>query len=178
MPRLKPVDPATATGKAKEIFDGPLKGKDLNIFKSMANSPALLQAFLAYSGGLREGVLEPKERELIQLAVSEANGCSYCVSAHSGLGKQAGLSDDQVIAARKGQGLGDLKLDALAHFAVALHEKRGYVSNEDVAQLRSAGYADSHIAEAVGNYALATFTNYFNHVNQTPLDIPEAPQIS
>ena len=40
MPRLNTIDPATATGKAKEIFDGPLQGKHLNIFKGMANSPA------------------------------------------------------------------------------------------------------------------------------------------
>ncbi|MEN0019701.1 MAG: carboxymuconolactone decarboxylase family protein [Planctomycetota bacterium] len=177
MPRLTAIDPATATGKAKEIFDGPLAGKHLNIFKSMANSPATLQAYLALAGALGDSVLSDKEREIIQLAVGQANNCEYCVAAHTAIGKGAGLTDDQALGARRGTVDGDAKLDALAKFALAIHEKKGFVSNEDLSTFKAAGYDDAAVADTVTTYALAVFTNYFNHVNETEIDLPAAPAL-
>jgi uncharacterized peroxidase-related enzyme len=177
MPRLKPVDPASATGRAKEILEGPLKGKHFNIFKSMANSPAALDVYLGIAGALGKAGLSDKEREVVQLAVGQANGCDYCVAAHTAIGKGAGLSEAQTIDARKGRVAGDARLNAVAAFATALHEKRGHVSDADLAAFKGAGFGDGHVAEVVATYALAVFTNYFNHVNQTPVDFPDAPAI-
>jgi uncharacterized peroxidase-related enzyme len=176
MPRITPVDPATVTGKSKELLDGPLAGKHFNIFRSMAQSPAALQAYLRLSGAVGSGTLSAKEREVIQLAVGQANNCEYCVSAHTAIGKGAGLSDEQTVEARRGA-LQDAKLNALAKFALAVHEKRGFVSDADVAAFKSAGYSEGAIAEVVANYALATYTNYFNHVNVTPVDFPAVVKI-
>ena len=176
MPRLTPIDPATATGTVKEIFDGPLKGKHFNIFKSLANSPAALQAYLGIGGALQNGMLTPAEGEVIALAVGEANGCEYCVSAHTGLGKMAGLTDAQTMEARRGR-MSDEKLNTLAKFVRTLNEKRGYADEQDLAAMRAAGYTDGHIAEAVMHFALNTFTNYFNHVNDTEIDLPKAPPL-
>jgi uncharacterized peroxidase-related enzyme len=176
MNRLGQIDPATATGPAKEIFEGPLKGKTFNIFKSMATGPASLQAYLGLSGAVSHGMLSAKEREVIQLAVGEANSCSYCVAAHTAIGKMSGLTDAQTVEARRGH-LGDAKLQALASFALALHEKRGHVSDADLNAVRAAGYGNGHIAEIVANYALAVYTNYFNHVNQTASDFPAVPAL-
>ncbi len=176
MPRITPVDPATATGKAKEIFAGPLAGKHFNIFKSMANSPSVLDAYLGLSGAISHGTLNAKEREVVQLAVGEANNCGYCVAAHTAIGKSVGLSETQTVESRRGT-LADAKLNALAHFALALHEKRGTVSDSDVSAFKAAGFTEGQIGEVVANYSLAIFTNYFNHVNQTPVDFPAAPTI-
>ena len=176
MPRLHTVDPAHASGKVKEIFEGPLKGKHFNIFKALANSPAALQVYLGMAGALNEAGLSAKEREVIQLAIGEANGCGYCVAAHTAIGKMSGMTEGQTIEARRGT-LADAKLNAVAHFALALHEKRGYVSAADIAAFKAAGYSDGHVAEAVATYALAVFTNYFNHVNETVSDFPPAPAI-
>ncbi len=176
MPRIAPIDPASATGHVKEIFDGPLKGKAFNLFKSLAQSPAALDAYLGFSGALSHGTLSAKEREVIQLAVGEANNCGYCVAAHTVIGKMSGLTDAQTVEARRGT-ISDAKLDGLAKFALALHEKRGFVSDGDVAALVKAGYSTSVIGEIVGAYALAIFTNYYNHANQTTIDFPEAPKI-
>lgn len=176
MNRLNLIDPSAATGKAQELFQGPLKGKHFNIFKAMANSPAALQAYLGFSGALHHAALSPKEQEIIQLAVGEANGCDYCLAAHTAIGKSLGLSDDQTKRARAGLP-GDSKLDALVTFVRALHEKHGHVADTDLQAFRSAGYGDAHIAEVVASYALATFTNYFNHVNQTAVDFPPAPRL-
>ena len=85
MPRLNTVTPDTATGKTKEIY-GDLTGamgKVVNIFQGMGNSSAALEAYLAMSGALKKGDLSTEDREVIYLAVSEMNGCHYCVSAHT-----------------------------------------------------------------------------------------------
>ncbi len=177
MPRLNVVNPESATGRAKEIFDGPLKGKHFNIFKGMANSPATLDMYLAMSGALSKASLSAKEQEVIQLATGQANDCGYCQAAHTAIGKSAGLTEEQTIGARSGSMPGDDRLNALAKFATALHEKRGFVSNEDLGAFRGAGFDDGAIAEAVAVYALATFTNYFNHVNESEVDFPQAPAI-
>ncbi|MEL7473832.1 MAG: carboxymuconolactone decarboxylase family protein, partial [Planctomycetota bacterium] len=99
MARLQVVDPATASGRAKEIFDGPLKGKHFNIFKGMANSPAVLDFYLGMGGAASKFELTGAQQEAIQLAVGEANGCGYCVAAHTAIGKGAGLSEEQTVAA-------------------------------------------------------------------------------
>ncbi len=177
MARLKVIEPAQAEGKAKELFEGPLKDMHINIFKGMANSPAVLEAYLGMSGALSGGLLSTKERELIMLVVGEANKCDYCLSAHTMIGKQAGLSEADTIAARKGAAT-DPKHAALCKFAAALHEKNGWVSDEDLDAFRQAGYTDGHVAEVVANYALSIFTNYFNHVNDTEVDLPAAPALT
>jgi uncharacterized peroxidase-related enzyme len=176
MSRITPIDPSKATGRAKEIFDGPLKGKYFNIFKAMANAPAALDVYLGMAGALSKASLSEKEREVIQLAVGEANNCGYCVAAHTAIGKGAGLTESQTIEARRGS-LADPRLSALAKFALALQEKRGFVSDADVAAFYDAGFSASHLPEVVATYALAIYTNYFNHVNQTPVDFPLAPKI-
>jgi len=179
MPRLNVVEPSEATGKAKELFEGPLKSMQLNIFKGMANSPAVLNAYVQLTGALSDTVsLGAKERELVQIAVSELNGCNYCQGAHTMLGKNAGLSEHQTIAARKGETTGDAKLDGLVRFARTLHEKRGFVSDSDLDEFRSAGWDDAAVAEVVAVYAAITFTNFFNHVNETDVDVPAAPALA
>lgn len=178
MPRLKTIEPSEAAGKAKELFEGPLKDKQFNIFKAMANSPAALNAYIQFNAAMSEGLLSDKEREAVLLAIGEANGCDYCTAAHTALGQQAGLSETQTLGARKGQIQDDPKLNALVRFSHALHEKRGWVDDADLDEFRNAGYTDGHVAEVVAMYAISTFTNYFNHVNQTPVDLPEAPALS
>ena len=176
MPRLKVVDPATTTGKVRELFDGPLAGKHLNIFKGVANSPAVLPAYVAFSGALKEGDLTDREREVIALVTAQANNCNYCLAAHTFIGKTVGLSDEETLDARR-VNLKDAKLNALATFVKALHEKKGFVDDADLENFRAAGYGDSHIAEVVANYALNVMTNYFNHVNDTVVDLPAAPPL-
>lgn len=177
MPRLNVVDPATATAPAKAIFDGPLKGKHLNIFKGMGNSPAALNFYLNGSGALKDASLTAKEQEVVQLVFAQGNGCDYCQAAHTAIGKGAGLTEAQTVAARTSKDLGDAKLTAVARFASALFEKRGNVSDADISAFKKAGYTDGHIAELIASAALAVYTNYFNHVNQTIVDLPAPPKV-
>jgi AhpD family alkylhydroperoxidase len=175
--RIAPLDPATLSGRAKEIFDGPLKGKHFNIFRSMAVSPAMLDMYLGIGGAMKSASLSPKEQEVIQLAIAQAQDCGYCAAAHTAIGKSVGLTEQQTIEARRGSMPGDPKLNALARFALAIHEKKGFVSDDDVRAFKAAGYSDQQMAEVVGSYVQMIFTSTFNHLNDTPVDFPPAPKI-
>ncbi len=178
MPRLNQVTPEKADGATKDIYDGLIKksGKVINIFQAMGNSPAALKAYLSMAGALAEGQLSPQDREVIYLAVSERNGCHYCVSAHTMLAKKAGLGADTIVAARKFEGDND-KHHALLKFVRRVIETRGFVSDEELAAVRGAGYSDGQIAESIAFIGLATYSNLFNHVHDTKLDFPAAPKL-
>ncbi|MGD9720125.1 MAG: carboxymuconolactone decarboxylase family protein [Pirellulales bacterium] len=176
MPRLHVVKPEEATGSVKEIYGEVTKrmGKVVNIFQGMANSPAGLRAYLAMSAALSDGELPPQDREAVYLAVSESNGCHYCVSAHSILGKRAGMTDQSVLAARLFQST-DTRQQALLAFVRKVIDTKGYVTDGELAAVRDSGYSDGQIVEAIGYIALATFSNFFNHVHDTQIDFPPAP---
>ncbi len=176
MPRIPAVDPAHATGRAKELLDGPLKGKHFNIFKSMAGSPALLEMYLGIGGAMGKSSLTMKEQEVIQLAIAQAQSCDYCTAAHTAIGKMHGLSEAQTIEARRGR-LTDPRLNALARFALAIHEKKGFVSDADVEALKAAGFAEQQMGEVLGSYIQMMFTSTFNHMNNTPSDFPPPPKL-
>jgi len=178
MPRLSVVQPELATGPLKQIYDevAAQMGKVVNIFQGMANSPAALKAYLSMSAALADGELSPEDREVVYLAVSENNGCHYCVSAHSMLAKQAGLSDDETLAARSFKSQ-DEKRAALLDFVRKVIATKGFVTDDDIDAVRGAGYSDGQIAESIGYIGLATFSNLFNHVHDTPLDFPPAQEL-
>jgi AhpD family alkylhydroperoxidase len=146
----------------------------LNIFRGMANSPAVLDAYLKFSGALKEGKLDGKARESIALAVSQANKCDYCLAAHVTLGKQAGLDERAVREARLGRSA-DKKTNGAVALAKQLRDTQGRVTDGDLAAARSAGLDDGEIAEVVANVILTLFTNYFNLLNQTEVDFPKVP---
>ena len=107
MSRIETVNPAQATGKAKELLDGVKSklGMTPNLMRVMANSPAVLDAYLKFSGTLGSGDLPAKTREQIALTVGQANSCDYCLSAHSAIGKMVGLSADQILDSRRGSSI-------------------------------------------------------------------------
>jgi uncharacterized peroxidase-related enzyme len=179
MERITPVNLQTALGRAKELLDG-VKAKlgiVPNMTRAMAVSPSVLDAYLGFSGALAHGVLPAQVREQLALDVGEANQCDYCVSAHSALGKRAGLTDQDFLDSRRGTSA-DLKADVLLRFARTVVEKRGVVEDADIAAVRDAGYGDAEIAEVVAHVALNVFTNYFNNIAGTTIDFPKAPALS
>ena len=103
-----------------------------NLFRLVANSPAALEGYLGMSGALAKGSLPAPTRERIALAVAQINGCNYCLSAHSYMGKNmAKLSDAEIAANRHGGSL-DPKADAAVRFAAKVVRERGHVSDADV----------------------------------------------
>ena len=175
MNRIPTIDPASATGKAQELMEAVKgkMGKIPNMMRAMANAPAVLEAYLNFSGALGKGKINPKIREAIALAVGQANKCQYCVSAHTVLGSKAGLSEADVTAARAGES-GDAKLSGALRLALAINNNQGNVSDADLAAARAAGLSDGEITEVVGVVSLNIFTNYFNHVADPEIDFPVA----
>lgn len=143
-----------------------------NMFRLISNSPAALEGYLGLSGALNKGTLAPATRERIALAVAEANGCSYCVSAHAYLGKHAAKLDEAEIAANRRGGSNDPKANAAVHFAVKLVHDRGHVAEGDLLALKAAGYDDAQVIEIVLHVALNTWTNFINVVGGTEIDFP------
>ncbi len=135
----------------------------------MGNSPAVLQAFAQFNGAMGTAKLNAKVREQIALLTAENNACTYCLSAHTALGKMAGLTQDQMNGARHGES-GDPKTLAALTFAQAVIDSRGGVSDRDVQTVRSAGHSDAEIAEIVGAVALNVFTNLFNRAFAVDVD--------
>lgn len=143
-----------------------------NLFRLVANSPAALEGYLGMSGALAKGALPAATRERIALAVAEINGCNYCLSAHSYLGKNLAKLDDAEIAANRAGSSKDAKADAAVRFAAKVTQQRGKVSTEDVLAVKSAGYSEAQIIEIVQHVALNTWTNYVNEVAKTEIDFP------
>jgi len=143
-----------------------------NMFRLVATSPAALEGYLGLTGALAKGALEAPTRERIALAVAEINGCDYCLSAHSYLGKNLAKLSDVEIAANRNGGSGDAKADAAVGFAVKLVKARGHVTDADIKAIKDAGYNDAQLIEIVLHVALNTLTNYVNEVAKTEIDFP------
>ena len=143
-----------------------------NLFRLVANSPAALQGHLGLSGALGKGALPAATRERIALAVAEINGCNYCLSAHTYLGKNLAKLDDAEITANRNGASNDPKADAAVRFAAKVVRERGHVSDDDVRTIKLAGYNDAQVIEIVLHVALNTWTNYINEVAKTDIDFP------
>ena len=173
MPRIHPIDPSTAEGKAKNLLDGVQKalGVTPNLMRTMANSPAALDAYLSFGKALGGGSLSAQLREQIALATSGANGCQYCASAHTAVGKMLGLDKPEMAINLRAKSRTP-KIEAALTFAREIVAKRGWLGNEDLQRVREAGYGDGEIVEIVATVVLTTFTNYFNHIAETEVDFP------
>jgi uncharacterized peroxidase-related enzyme len=169
MAQIKIVDPSQATGRSKELLtalQNNIKSVP-NLAKALANSPAALKAWMEFDGALAKGSLNAKLRQEIALAVGQKNGCEYCVSAHTAIGKLAGLTDQQILNSRQGQGTSPKDTAALT-FVRELLERRGQVPASSIKALRDQGFTDGEIAHV----ALNIFTNYFNIALDVDVDFP------
>lgn len=173
MQNLPAVNPADTTGKTKQIFDALQKSLGVvpNLMRTLANSPAALHAYMSFNAALGEAQLSAALREQLAIAVADVNTCDYCLSAHTALGKLAGLSGNDLALARNAEA-SDPKTAAALQFATAVVRKRGMLSAADVNTLRVAGFSDGEVTEIIAVVAINIFTNYFNHIAGTEIDFP------
>jgi uncharacterized peroxidase-related enzyme len=174
MARLTAINPETATGKTKELFNA-VQGKlgaVPNMMRTMGNSPALLGGYLNFSGALGGGTLGAKTGELIALAVSELNGCDYCLSAHTYIGAKLLKADAATLEAARNATAADPKTDAILKFAIKVANTKGRVSAGDLQAVKAAGLTEGEIGEVIGHVALNVLTNYFNNAAETVVDFP------
>lgn len=174
MPRLTVLDETTAPERTRKMFESVKDeiGMIPNLYRGLGNSPAALGAYLAGQEALEDSRLSAAERETIALAVSQINGCDYCLAAHTAIGKMVGLDEDEIVDIRRFTA-GDERRRALVEFTETFVEGRGWVDDEDVDDLREAGFSDGEIAEIPVVVALTFMSNWFNHLNGTEVDFPE-----
>jgi len=143
-----------------------------NLFRMVAVSPAALEGYVGMFAALGKGALPAATRERIALAVADFNGCGYCLSAHTYLGKHlAKLDDAELLANRRGTSH-DPKAAAAVRFAISVARQRGHVGEDELRAVRAAGYTDAEVIEIVQHVALNVWTNYINNVANTDIDFP------
>lgn len=158
---------------SKPILDNVKKqlGFVPNLHRLMSISPSVLNGWLGLMSNLSK-TLDVKTRDSIALAVSEANGCHYCLSAHSYVAEKfAKMSHEEIALNRQGQST-DPRRGAAAGFAKQVIETRGQVSDADLAAVRAAGFDDAQIVEIVASAAQFLMTNFLNNVAGTDVDFP------
>ena len=174
MSRVAVIDPRSATGEARQLLDAVQASLGMvpNFIRVLANSPAALGAFLGLHGIAGAGELDPKTRERLALAVAEQNACQYCVSAHTAIGRKAGLDNQEMLANRAGKSA-DAKAEAALTFARALVEHTGQVSKAEFDAVRAAGHSDAEIIEIITHVAMNLFTNLLGKATQVEIDFPK-----
>jgi uncharacterized peroxidase-related enzyme len=173
MSRLNVLAPDDVPDGTKRILDnvGAQFGFVPNMFATLASNPTVLEVVTTLQSTLGR-VLDAKTRHTIALAVSQANGCDYCLAIHTYVSSElGGMSSDDIDLARAGTSI-DPKRAAVAHFAQRVVASRGQVSDADLAAVRGAGYTDSQILAIVTVAVQVLLTNFINNVNQTDIDIP------
>lgn len=174
MSRVQIVDPKTATGAARVLLDAVQSqlGVTPNFIRVLANSPKALEGFLGLYGAAAGFAVDKATQERIALAIAEGNACQYCVSAHTAIGRGAGLTNDEMLLNRQGS-----SSDALAAAAVtlaqALNDNVGEVTTAELDAARAAGLGDAEIVEIIAVVALNIFTNLLGKATRVDIDFPK-----
>lgn len=173
MTKIKTVSEESASEAAKATMEIVRKkiGRVPNMYQVMANSPAVLEAYVKFNSALSGGTLGNRMAELIALGTAETNACSYCLSAHSFFGAKVGLSNEEMLAGRTFYSQ-DKKTNAGLQFAKKILENPKDISSADIEPLKSIGYSDGDILEIIANVVRNILTNYINIVSETEVDWP------
>ena len=144
-----------------------------NLYATIAYNDNALEDYLNLQN--RKSTLTTKEKEVINLVVSQVNDCRYCQSAHTAIGKMNGFTDDQILEIREGSAPFDNKLDALARFVKSITVSRTHPEPEVVEALFEAGYTKANLVDIIFVIGDKFISNLINGVTNIPIDFPEAP---
>lgn len=169
----------TAPDGAKKMLEG-VQGKYgfiPNLMATMAEAPALVEAYIALAGIFGKTDLSETERQIIAMTNNRLNGCTYCMAAHTTISKGAGVPQDVIDALRHNTPIADTKLEALRQFAIVVNETRGWPTKDQVQALIDAGYTKQTVLEVVLGTAYKVLSNYTNHIAETEVDDAFAPNV-
>jgi uncharacterized peroxidase-related enzyme len=171
---LAPETLETAEGGAKAALERAQKSLGFvpNMYGGMAVVPAVLDTYLdGYNRFRAEGGFTPAEQEVVFLAISDFNGCGYCMAAHSMIADKMSKVPERALAAlRAGEPIPDARLEALRRFTVQMVESRGNPTDDQVAAFRRAGFEARHIPAIILAIAVKTLSNYSNHIFKPDVD--------
>lgn len=145
-----------------------------NLYATIAYSENGLERYLAYQNAKTS--LSNKEKEAVNLIVSQVNKCLYCQSAHTLIGKMNGFSDEQLLEIRRGKSA-DSKLNALVALAADITKNRGKASEAHVDAFFSQGYTKENLVDLILQVSDKTAMNYLHNLTEVPVDFPLAPAL-
>ncbi|SDQ11682.1 carboxymuconolactone decarboxylase family protein [Flagellimonas zhangzhouensis] len=143
-----------------------------NLFATYAHSENALGNYLGLSNAKTS--LKAKEKEVVNLAVSQVNNCIYCLSAHTAIGKMNGFTDEQILELRAGKAPFDQKLDALARLAKNITENRGATDEQVLENFFAAGWTKENLIDTIVLVGDKTISNYVHSTTKVPVDFPLA----
>ena len=174
MSRIKIIDHDNANGEQKVLLDAIQSqlGTVPNFLRVFANSPTALKAFLGLHGVANAGSLSPQTRERIALALAQQNSCEYCLSAHTAIGRKAGLTGDEIAANRAGSSE-EAKAAVAVKLARSLSEHKGEITAAELIEARVAGYTDADIVEIITHVGMNLLTNILGKASRVDIDFPK-----
>lgn len=166
------VDTAPENAKARVEAVQKANGFIPNLIGVLANSPQAIEFYQEVGKMNSKNSLDPKEIEVVQITAAAHNGCDFCVAGHTKIGKlKLSMPDDVLNALRARTNIdSNEKYQALAQFTMQLIDKRGKVTDTDLAAFKAAGYNDQNVLDVIMGVALATLCNYANNVAQTDIN--------
>ncbi len=158
----------------QQIFDQLEKGVGFvpNLYAYYAKNETALPDYLAFQN--RKSTLTKKEKEVVNLVVSEYNGCEYCQSAHTTIAGLNGFTPDQILEIRGGSASFDARLDALAKFTLVTTKQKGQVSDQAKDAFFAAGFTEVNLIDIVLNIGDKIVSNYIHNLAQFEIDFPKA----
>jgi uncharacterized peroxidase-related enzyme len=172
VPTREQVSPAN-----QALFDNLHKaiGSVPNLFAVYAHSENALGTYLALSNAKTS--LRAKEKEIVNLVVSQVNGCQYCLAAHTAISKMQGFTDEEILQIRRTEVTFDNKFDALAKLTKSIAENKGHADAQLVEKFYAAGYNEGTLIDVVIVVGDKTMTNYIYALTGVPIDFPLAPEL-
>lgn len=162
---------------AKPLLEGAQKSLGFvpNLFATLADAPASLNAYLQLSELFGQSDLDATEQQIVAIAVSRENGCTYCVAAHTTIAQMGKVDETIVTALRDGTALECSKHEALRVFALDVLEQRGNVSPQSLEAFYAAGYEQKHALSVILGITMKVLSNYTNHIFNPELDAAFQP---
>ncbi|OPC66469.1 alkylhydroperoxidase [Elizabethkingia bruuniana] len=168
---------AEVSANNQAIFDRLQKGIGFvpNLYAYFGKNETALGDYLAFQN--RKSTLTAKEREVVNLVTSQINGCRYCQSAHTVLGKMNGFTDEQILEIRAGNASFDGKLDALAKFTASVVNQKGKVASETLETFFGAGYTEANMIDVIIVIGDKIVSNYLHNLTHLEIDFPLATEL-
>ncbi len=165
-------DRTSAPSEARTLLDSTEKtfGFLPNLIGIMAESPALLSAYIALTQCFERSSLDPVEQQVVLLTVSRANECDYCLAAHSTIADATDVDPAITDAIRNDTTIPNRRLEALRNFTARVVQQRGLINEDDMKALFRVGYDHQTVLDVVTGVGMKTLSNYTNHIADTPLD--------
>ena len=146
-----------------------------NLYATFALSENALGSYLGFAGA--KSSLKAKEKEIVNLVVSQYNDCAYCLAAHTAIAGMNGFTPEQILEIRRGTASFNAKYDALARLVRSAVEGKSKPSPAAVDAFLAAGWTQENLVDVAVNIGEKTVSNYLHGFTQIPVDFPAAPAL-